>query len=333
MMLNPGSDLIVRLHPSVDQVSWKCFNAEFEMRYRRARGNAFQDLFRRIMRRAHGDDFAEVRPHGSLGDYSCDGYLRATRTVFACYAPKNTRSRPAQVVEKVRGDHSGALEHWKALMSEWRVVHNDDEGLPPHLVQLLEELRDVDRGVAVGDWNIDDMRSKVQALSRENLVELFGPQLSLREVIGLSHGDIKAVVDDLAALIEHQPDLAETPDVRQVPPTKMEFNRLSRATRDFLQLGEQKASAVHQYFERQTDPLLAGRIAARFQTKYLELRDQDLVREDIFYELQMFSGYYRQPKHQMGALALLAYLFETCHIFERPPDDYLTEVVAGASAH
>ena len=28
-------------------------------------------------------------PHGSLGDFSCDGYLRITRAVFACYAPKS----------------------------------------------------------------------------------------------------------------------------------------------------------------------------------------------------------------------------------------------------
>jgi hypothetical protein len=323
----------VILHPSVDQVSWKCFNAEFETRYRRARGTAFQDLFRKIMKRAHGDEFAEVRPHGSLGDYSCDGYLRTTRTVFACYAPKSTRSRPAQTVEKVRGDHRGALVHWKALMSEWRLVHNDDEGLPPHLVQLLEELRKVDHDVTVGDWNIDHVRSKVRGLRRDVLVELLGPQLSLRDLIGLSHSDVKAVVDDLSALIEHEPASAAMSDVRQVPPTKLEFNHLSRATREFLQLGEQKSLVVQQYFERQTDPLLAGRVASRFQAKYTELRTQPLAPDDIFHELEMFSGYYRHPKHQMGALALLAYLFETCHIFERPPDDHVNEVAPGAPAH
>ena len=82
------------------------------------------------MRKAYGDDFADV-PAWSLGDFSCDGYLRITRTVFACYAPKSMRTRPTVVVQKIRSDHAGALEHWKALMSEWRVVHNDDEGLPP----------------------------------------------------------------------------------------------------------------------------------------------------------------------------------------------------------
>ena len=41
------------------------------------------------------------------------------------------RTRPTVVVQKTRSDHAGALEHWKALMSEWSVVHNDDEGLPP----------------------------------------------------------------------------------------------------------------------------------------------------------------------------------------------------------
>src|SRR5881396_1479850 len=112
-------------------------------------------------------------PHGSLGDFSCDGYLRITRTVFACYAPKSIRTRPTVVVQKIRSDHTGALEHWKAMMSEWRIVHNDDDGLPPNLVQLLDALRQVDEEIAVGDWNLDDVRGIVQRLHRDHLVDLF----------------------------------------------------------------------------------------------------------------------------------------------------------------
>lgn len=329
--LQPGETLLAQLHSSVDQVSWKCFNAAFEMQYRKARGDEFQRLFRGIMRKAHGEEFAEVRPHGSLGDCSCDGYLRTTKTVFACYAPKSTRERRARVIAKIRSDHAGAVEHWKVFMSAWKVVHNDDEGLPPDVVQVLLELRGVDAEVDVGDWNIEDIRPTVQQLRRDDLVDLFGPQPSLRDLVGLSHADIKVVVDELAVLIEHAVPATAAADVRQVPPTKMVFNRLSRAAREFLQLGEQKFLAVQSYFERHTDPLLSGRIANRFGDKYIELRDQQLHPDEIFHELQIFAGYYRQPNHQMGALALLAYLFETCHIFERPPDD--EEVVISAAAN
>lgn len=319
---DPSAALLATLHPSVDQVSWKCFNAEFERRYRKARGNDFQDLFRRIMRWAHGERFAEVRPHGSMGDYSCDGYLRTTRTVFACYAPKSTSARPAAAVAKVRQDHAGALEHWKSLMSEWKLVHNEDDGLPPHLVQLLEELQASEPEVAVGNWNIENVRPIVQGLRRADLTDLFGPQLSLREMVGLSHADIKAVVDDLATLVEHREGaaLSLTVDVRQVPPAKMAYNHLSVATREFLGLGEHKAPVVQGYFEGHTDPLLAGKIASRFEAKYSELKGEGRTPDDIFVELQVFSGYFRHPTHQMGALSLLAYLFETCHIFERPRD-------------
>lgn len=316
----PDDDRLVRLHPTVDHVSWKCFEAEFERQFRKLRGTDFQTLFRRIMKKAHGDEFLETRPHGSLGDMSCDGYLRTTRTIFASYAPRSLRTRPAASVDKLRKDFDGAVEHWSEHMSAWCLVHNDDEGLPPHIVRLLVGLASEAPNVKVETLCIDDLRHLLQAMRRDDLVDLFGPQVSLRDLVGLSQADVKQVVDDLGALIEHGQEVVDV-DVRQVPPTKMTFNRLSKATRALLRLGEQKASLVQQYFEGHPDPLFAARVVDRFKSKYRDLQATHADPNEIFWELQIFAGYRRRPEHAVGALALLAYLFESCHIFERPFED------------
>lgn len=317
--LEPHGALDGAPDPSLDMVSWKAFNAEFERHYRKAQEKAFQELFRQIMRRAHGSEFAEVRPHGNIGDMSCDGYLRTSRTVFACYAPKSYTDYLKRVLKKVRSDHAGALEHWKAYMAVWSLVHNSDDGLPAPLHQLLEDLRGVDKEIAVEDWGIEDVRKVVRRLRKGDLEELFGPQMSLKDLLSLSHDDIRIVVENVSVLIDHQDEGGL--DVRPVPAAKMEFNNLPRAVRDLLKLGEQKSVVVQQYFERQTDPLLPGRLASRFQRRYIELRDQKLRADEIFFELQLFAGWPQGPTRQVGSLALLAFLFEACHIFERPPEE------------
>ena len=56
-----------------------------ELKLRKCNGDAFQDFFSTVMSRVHGDDFVRVRPMGQIGDKGCDGYLRSSGQVFACY--------------------------------------------------------------------------------------------------------------------------------------------------------------------------------------------------------------------------------------------------------
>src|SRR4051812_46720624 len=112
---------------------------EFELRFLRERGTAFQDQFAELMERVHPSDFTRVRPHGNAGDLKCDGYLASSQTVFQVYGPEDV-SRLRRLLLKIRQDFSGAKSYWSARMTRWVFVHNCRSGLPARAVQLLQDL-------------------------------------------------------------------------------------------------------------------------------------------------------------------------------------------------
>ena len=63
-------------------------------------------------------------------------------------------------------------------------------------------------------------------------------------------------------------------------------------------------------------------MAAAFRLRYQELKTEGWVPDDIFAELQRFvaGDGVASPSHQAATLAILAFFFEACEIFERPPD-------------
>ncbi len=60
------------------------------------------------------------------------------------------------------------------------------------------------------------------------------------------------------------------------------------------------------------------RIAEAFRTRYAELKAFDLPADAIFKHLQDYAGMNGEPKRQGAALAVLAYFFDSCDIFEDP---------------
>ena len=64
------------------------YRLRLEIEYRRSHGTSFQQLFNRIMRSMHGDDFCETVAMGREGDLGCDGYLTSQKRAFAVYAPE-----------------------------------------------------------------------------------------------------------------------------------------------------------------------------------------------------------------------------------------------------
>jgi hypothetical protein len=308
-------------HSSVDELAWAHFDVRLQREFLRARGNAFQSLFVRIMEKAHGSDFHPTRPWGATGDRKCDGYLASVRMVFALYAPKDFENL-SRAKTKIRSDHTGALKHWKEFMDGWTLVHNDEDGLAPDLVQLLQRLQAKQQAVTVSQWGLDRLRSTILPLPMEQLHDLFGTVPTARDVTRVRQEDLKQVIDDLAVLIEFR-DGSElsAEDLRPVPPGKVEYNRLGASAKELLAVGWRHSGRVRQFFDRHTDPLLGARVVSGFQTRYRQLREAGIVADALFGELQEFAigTGDRTPRIQIAGLAVLAYLFEACHIFERPP--------------
>jgi hypothetical protein len=129
---------------------------EFEVRFLKSRGLAFQDLFSEVMENAYPGDFMRVRPHGRLGDFKCDGYLPSQKTVFQVYGPDEMRSLRT-LLKKIQDDFDGALRYWKDRMSRWVFVHNCVTGLSAPAVQLLDDLGTQHPELHVENWSYQDL--------------------------------------------------------------------------------------------------------------------------------------------------------------------------------
>ena len=104
-----------------------------------------------------------------------------------------------------------------------------------------------------------------------------------------------------------------------MPMGKIEANALSESVATLLKAGMAKAPLVAAFFERWHDETLGERVAQSFRAKYQALRGQ-FRPDEILAELESWAGGADRgsPKHQLAVLAVLAYYFCSCDIFEEP---------------
>lgn len=100
---------------------------------------------------------------------------------------------------------------------------------------------------------------------------------------------------------------------------KIEANLLSQAVADFLKIGMQKSPLVAQFFNNWKNPTYGEQIAQAFKSEYVALRDG--VPNSILMKFSDASKHGRgtantTPTHKAAVLAVMAYLFDKCEIFE-----------------
>lgn len=82
-----------------------------------------------------------------------------------------------------------------------------------------------------------------------------------------------------------------------------------------------KTDLVRNFFGDHVNPLYEAQIAAAFGQEYKKLRELEPEPDMVFHRLQLFTGGQSKetPTYEAAVLAVLAYFFEQCDIFERPP--------------
>ena len=145
---------------------------EFELRFMKCRGTAFQDFFSDLMEMAFPSDFCRVRPHGKTGDLKCDGYLTNEKTIFQVYGPDELRSLP-RLMSKMADDFNGACQHWSDQIAKWVFVHNSRAGLPAQAIQLLQEFRTTHTGIQIENWGFEELRGVLWKIEPRRLDSFF----------------------------------------------------------------------------------------------------------------------------------------------------------------
>ncbi len=300
----------------MDQFRRSYYEVVFKNLYLEKDGNEFQDFFSEIMEKCHPGDFQRVRPWGNAGDRKNDGYLPSQRMLFQVYAPNNMKS--ANAIAKIKADFNGALFHWEKYFDRWILVHNSRQGLGPDVVALLNELTICYEAVTARSWGFEELRQKVFTLNAANLASLLGHDPSSTDMLDVRYDNIQEV---LKHIVGQKPSAIQ--DIRPVPPDKLKFNRLSIYVQDLLTWGMQKADLVGQFFNDHSNPTYGDETVAAFKSEYENYRSLGIDPDIIFCKLQEFTGGSERgtPADEAAVLAVLAYLFEQCDIFERSPEE------------
>ena len=294
----------------------KLTRAYFELQFRvlffiDAKGNEFQSLFSRIMSMRYPADFMAVRPWGNEGDRKSDGYLPSRRNLFQCYAPNDLKA--VTCVAKIEEDFTGAISHWERYFDMWTFVHNTKD-LPPHVVEKLLELETRNKAVKVNHWGFEEIRHELFQLAECDLSALLGPAPTQATVVALGVNDLEPILRHIA----HQPPTSAH-DLRPVPAEKLAYNQLSDDAATLLTAGMTRADLLRKYFRLR--PRERDSIAETFKQTYECLRGDRLPPDELLMGLRSFaSGGLSQatPAREAAILAVLAYFFEECDIFERP---------------
>lgn len=301
----------IRLAP-LDDLSRSHYDLRFKLYYATKRATEFQELFSQVMERRFPNDFIRVKPWGGQGDLKCDGYVRSRRTLFQVYAPERLESK--ECVNKIIEDFEGAKPHWQPYFDHWAFVHNSLAGLPPDVVLKLSELHLAHDPPSVGAWGHPELATIVRELSLADLEHVFGLGPSSSAWSHMGYHELR----DVLRLLEREEALAP-PDLRPPPPGKIALNQINAEAEMLLRQGMMKAHHVERLLASWPQPGFGDEVAQRLHDAYETLKRSDLAPGLILSQLQQMVGgnYVGTPTHQNAVLAVLAYFFERCDIFER----------------
>lgn len=302
---------------SFDDYSW---HNHLELKLRRTTGVAFQTFFSDVMECAHGSDFFRLKPQGSLGDKGCDGYLKSTGEVFACYGAQNgAAGSQAGLIGKMHDDFGKAKAELSSIMKSWTWTHNLIEGLPVDAVLAFEQLESDHPNIAFSIFGPPRFRSQFEALTIQQREAFIGPSARREDFLRLQIIELRETVNALITAVEL--DDAQPEQISPVSPKKLEYNDIPSSWAQMIQNGRLNAHLVTGYFQDHFDALRGEKVARIFRSKYSELKAQGLSPRDIMAELYGFvAGVDAVPaERQVAVYSLLAHLFESCDIFENPP--------------
>lgn len=222
-----------------------------------------------------------------------------------------------KAIAKINADFHGALEHWSDHMKKWIFVHNA-KALDADVYQKLLELGIAYPSVHIGSWGYPELFEHVFTLSEADLISLLGFVPSNKHMLNIRYEHIQEVLRH----VTHQ-EPSSHQDLRPVPPGKLQFNHLSGDVQILLEAGMRKANLVANFFRNHADPLYGDRMASAFSAEYKKLRLWSADPDFIFRKLQQFTGgqSIEDPSYLAAVFAVLAYFFEQCDIFERPPEE------------
>lgn len=281
-------------------------------------GSKFEDYVSKVLGRFH-DDFVNPDPAGTLGDGGCDGLAESGTVFYACYGQRPARSAERELAAKIGSDFARGLSQWDSFHT-WKFVTNAPVG--PESLKVLTGLQQAHVPTSERPLTIRLMKSE------DLWIEVVGTleQSVLNDLFPGAPGAANVELADLLPLL----DTLDTSDVAieiggdvlPVPATKMDFNALPDASRLEFNAGRLLAPRIDQWYQESSDPGLYDAHGERFRAMYREARTVTEVPAEVLERLYVSvagANFRMDGKRANAAFAVVSYFFDSCHIFETPP--------------
>jgi hypothetical protein len=308
----------------------------FKARVASLTGMAFQNFFSEIMKYAR-PDFMPVKPQGSEGDWKNDGHEPKRGRYYQVYSPEVFDE--AAALKKLSDDFEGLIAKWGDSnvypegISEFFFVINDayrvTPGAFPTTIAALESLRQKHGLKECKPMLAKDLEDILLSLSDDQINAVVGFLPNPAEIRTLDY----SVVNEVIRFIvdgTHARSLSQTlvdPDFDK----KIEFNDLG-VTAVWLRDAAYRVGTLENYF-RSNSTFARQTVRNKLNQIYKDAKEkQGITAENgttigdfrfvtILEEITPRGDDKRRAKElQDAALVVMAYFFESCDIFEEPPD-------------
>lgn len=313
------------------------FRLLFQNRMSKVTGMGFQNLFSEIMRYAR-PDFAPVKPQGNLGDWKNDGHEPKSGRYYQVYSPE--KFDEAKAVEKLIEDFTGLLERWGNStvypngVKEFYFVINDayriTPGAYPTTYATMEALRQEHNLTECRTFLAKDLEDIFIELPEDIIITIVGNPPNPADINVLSFNLVNEVIRHIVE--DTGPRSLEQSLIDPDFDDKIVFNKLQVTSR-WLHDAYFRLGSLEEYFHANsnfTRQEVRDRLKAVYEVNktgpFVDAHDGPTASDHHFYRIlneitpiPPTVNPRLNTELQNAALVVMAYFFESCDIFEEPP--------------
>ena len=149
---------------------------KFKIAVLQANATQFEILFSKVKNYVH-PDFAQVKPHGNIGDRGNDGWLPSSGTYFQVYAPEELSTNNEKAQTKVKDDFNKLKAYWSTITpirNFYYVLNDKFQGVSAHISKTLSEIQRAESLDASGVYDTACLERELFALPEDQICSVLG---------------------------------------------------------------------------------------------------------------------------------------------------------------
>jgi hypothetical protein len=291
------------------------FRLMFKNKIYEADGQKFEDVFTGIMKYAY-PEFQQIKSHGRSGDMKNDGYIKSKGIYFQVYGPEDIAKSISYAKGKLKEDLYGLLQTWKPVNEFYFVINDKYKGIPSDLETETNKLI-AENKLKGGIKGAAYLENLLFSLEDDQILTITGPLPDPAKIRNLDYSILNEVIGyimgmPLAKAISSDVKL---PDWDK----KIKFNDLSQPVARLLNNGSIQIASLTEYLTNQGN-FLAESLRNKINELYVTEKEH-FIGDELFWRIVSIASPKKEQAYQSAVIVIMAKYFETCDIFERPPED------------